>query len=140
MSGFVGKAVVALSKVSIHFRVAFAYLIPFTATHLTVRLVTSALFVPLIGLLLGAVVGFSGRSAVTDQDIVRLLLTPTGACIVLAAISIGIAAAVLEVAVMMHTLAIREMRVLPAVRRGLAFVIPRFHECCDSVSGFSCVF
>ena len=120
------KAVVALSKVSTHFRVAFAYLIPFTATHLTVRLVTSAVFVPLIGLLLGAVAGFSGRSAATDQDIARLLLTPTGACIVLFAISIGIAAAVLDVAVMMHILATRQMSVLPAVRRGFAFVVPRF--------------
>lgn len=126
MSGLVDKAVEVLSKVSTHFRVAFAYLMPFTATHLTIRLVTSALFVPLIGLLLGAVVGFSGRSAVTDQDIARLLLTPTGACIVLTAISIGIAAAVLDVVVMMHTLATREMLVLPAVRRGLAFVVPRF--------------
>ena len=118
----------ALSKVSDHFRVAFAYLMPFTATHLTVRLVTSALFVPLIGLLLGAVVGFSGRSAVTDQDIARLLLTPTGACIALAAISIGIAAAVLDVAVMMHILVTRETRVLPAVLRGLAFVVPRLRR------------
>jgi len=125
-SGVVDKAVVVLSKVATHFRVAFAYLLPFTATHLTVRLAASALFVPLIGLLLGAVVGFSGRSAVTDQDIARLVLTPAGACIALAAISIGIAAAVLDVVVMMHTLAIREMRVLPAVRRGLAFVVPRF--------------
>lgn len=126
MGGVVDKAVVALSKVSTHFRVAFAYLMPFMATHLTVRLVTSALFVPLIGLLLGAVAGFSGRSAVTDQDIARLLLTPTGACIALAAISIGIAAAVLDVAVMMHTLATQEMRVLPALRRGFAFIVPRF--------------
>ena len=123
-----GKAVVALSKVSNHFRVAFAYLMPFTATHLTVRLVTSALFVPLIGLLLGAVVGFSGRSAVTDQDIARLLLTPTGACIALAAISIGIAAAVLDVAVMMHILVTRETRILPAVLRGLAFVVTRLRR------------
>ncbi len=89
------------------------------------RLVTSALLVPLTGLLLGVVVGFSGRSAVTDQDIARLLLTPAGACIALAAISIGIAAAVLDVAVMMYTLATREKLVLPAVRRGLAFVVPR---------------
>ena len=69
---------------------------PFTGIHLTVRLVVSALFVPLIGLLLGTVVGFSGRSVVTDQDIARLLLTPAGAFAVLAAISLGIAAAVLK--------------------------------------------
>ena len=80
MRGAVGDAMAALSKVSAHFRAAFAYRMPFTATHLAVRLVTSALFVPLIGLLLGTVVGFSGRSAVADQDIARLLLTPAGAC------------------------------------------------------------
>ena len=126
MRAAVGDAMAALSKVSAHFRAAFAYRMPFTATHLAVRLVTSALFVPLIGLLLGTVVGFSGRSAVTDQDIARLLLTPAGACIVLAAISLGIAAAVLDVTVMMHTLATREPRVIPAIRRGVAFVVPRF--------------
>src|SRR3954468_15465473 len=107
----------ALLKVSGHFRATFAYLMPFTATHLTVRLVTSALFVPLIGLLLDIVVGFSGRSAVTDQDIARLLLNPVGACAALAAISLGIAAVVLDVTVMMHTLAMHEMRVIPAIRR-----------------------
>ena len=126
MRGAVGGAIAAPSKVSAHFRAAFAYLMPFTGTHLTVRLVVSALFVPLIGLLLGTVVGFSGRSAVTDQDIARLLLTPAGACAVLAAISLGIAAAVLDVTVMMHTLATRELRVIPAIRRGIAFVVPRF--------------
>src|SRR5687767_6638245 len=88
--GAMGEAVAALSKVSTHFRVAFAYRMPFIATHLTVRLVTSALFVPFIGLLLGAVVGFSGRSATTDQDIARLLLTPAGAFALLAAITLGI--------------------------------------------------
>ena len=116
----------ALWQVSAHFRAAFAYLLPFAATHVAVRLVTSALFVPLIGLLLGIVVGFSGRSAVTDQDIAWLLLTPTGACTVLAAVSLGIAAAVLDVAVMMHILATREMRAIPAVLRGAAFVVQRF--------------
>ena len=116
----------ALSKVSAHFRAAFAYRMPFTATHLVVRLITSALFVPLIGLLLGTVVGFSGRTAVTDQDIAQLLLTPAGLCIVLIAISLGIAAAVLDVTVMMHTLTTRELRVLPAIREGVAFIIPRF--------------
>ena len=126
MRGAMGEAMAALSKVSTHFRAAFAYRMPFIATHLAVRLVTSALFVPLIGLLLGTVVGFSGRSAVTDQDIARLLLTPAGACTVLAAISLGIAAAVLDVTVMMHTLATREPRVIPAIRRGVAFVVPRF--------------
>jgi glycerophosphoryl diester phosphodiesterase len=124
--GAMGEAVAALSKVSTHFRVAFAYRMPFIATHLTVRLVTSALFVPIIGLLLGTVVGFSGRSATTDQDIARLLLTPAGAFAVLAAITLGIAAAALDVTLMMYTLAIREPRVLPAIRRGLAFVVPRF--------------
>ncbi|MDI7865212.1 hypothetical protein MRS76_25240 [Rhizobiaceae bacterium n13] len=74
-----GKAMAVLSKVSTHFRVAFAYRVPFIVTHLAVRLVTSALFLPLIGLLLGTVVGFSGRSATTDQDIAHLLLTPAGA-------------------------------------------------------------
>ena len=80
------KPMVGLSKVAAHFRVAFAYRMPFIATHLAVRLVTSALLMPLIGLLLGTVVGFSGRSAVTDQDMARLLLTPAGTCTVLAAI------------------------------------------------------
>ena len=87
MRGAVGDFIAAVSKVSAHLRAAFAYLLPLTATHLMVRLVASALFVPLIGLLPGSVVGFSGRSAVTDQDIAWLLLTPLGALVVLAAIN-----------------------------------------------------
>jgi glycerophosphoryl diester phosphodiesterase len=51
----------------------------------------------MIGLLLGTVVGFSDRSATTDQDIARLLLTPAGAFAVLAAITLSIAAAALDV-------------------------------------------
>ena len=126
MRGTVGEAMAALSKVSAHFRAAFAYRRPFTAIYLAVRLVTSALIAPLIGLLLGTVVGFSGRSAATDQDIAWFLLTPAGACTALAAISLGITAAVLDVTVMMHTLATRELRVIPAIRQGIAFVVPRF--------------
>ena len=129
-----GEAVAALSKVSTHFRVAFAYRMPFIATHLTVRLVTSALFVPMIGLLLGTVVGFSGRSATTDQDIARLLLTPAGAFAVLAAITLSIAAAALDVTLMMYTLTIREPRVIPAVCRGLAFGLENHCGTCDFVT------
>jgi glycerophosphoryl diester phosphodiesterase len=124
--GAMGKTVAVLSKVTMHFRAAFVYRMPFIATHLTVRLVTAALFVPIIGLLLGTVVGFSGRSATTDQDIVRLLVTPAGAFAVLAALTLGIAAEVLDVTLMIYILAIREPRVIPAIRRGLAFVTPRF--------------
>ncbi|MEK1891447.1 MAG: glycerophosphodiester phosphodiesterase family protein [Phyllobacterium sp.] len=120
------EAIAALLKVSMYFRVAFAYRMPFIATHLTVRLVTSAVFVPLIGLLLGIVVGFSGRSAMTDQDIAWLLMTPAGALTALAAIALGIAAAALDIALMMYILAIREQHVIPAIRQGFAFVVPRF--------------
>ncbi|KQV29685.1 hypothetical protein ASC97_23225 [Rhizobium sp. Root1203] len=120
------KPMVGLSKVAAHFRVAFAYRMPFIATHLAVRLVTSALLMPLIGLLLGIVVAFSGRSAMTDQDIARLLLTPFGALAAAAALSLGIAAAALDVTLMMYTLAVRERHAFPAIRRGLGFVVPRF--------------
>jgi glycerophosphoryl diester phosphodiesterase len=116
----------ALSRILAHFQVAFAYRMPFTATHLTVRLVIAALLVPLIGLVLSSAIGFSDRSALTDQDIARFLLTPAGAFSALTAISLGIAAAVLDVTVMMHTLATRETRVVPAIRQGFAFVVPRF--------------
>src|SRR6478735_562863 len=119
-------ATAALPKVLGHLRAAFAYRKPFIATHFAVRLVASALFVPLIGMLLAAVVGFSGRSALTDQDIARILLTPAGALTVIAAISLGIAAAVLDITVMMHTLATHEPRIIPAMRRGVAFVVSRF--------------
>src|SRR6478752_2187816 len=126
MRGVAGETMAALSKVSTHFRVAFAYRVPFIATHLAVRLVTSALLVPLIGLLLGTVVAFSGRSAMTDQDIARLLLTPFGALAAAAALSLGLAAAALDVTLMMYTLAVRERHAFPAIRRGLVFVVPRF--------------
>ena len=135
-----GKAVAALSKVTTHFRVAFAYRMPIIATHLTVRLVTAALFVPMIGLLLGSVVGFSGRSATIDQDIARLLLTPAGAFAVLAALTLGIAAAVLDVTLMMYILAIREPRSSLRSVGGLPSSSRFFHAWYTSASGFSCAF
>jgi glycerophosphoryl diester phosphodiesterase len=126
MRGATREAMAMLSKVWTHFRVAFAYRMAFVAVHLSVRLIAAALFVPMIGLLFGIVVSLSGRSAMTDQDIARLLMTPAGAIAALAALTLGIAAAALDIALMTYTLAIREQHVLPAIRRGLAFVVPRF--------------
>lgn len=53
------------------------------------------------------------------------MFTPVGAGLGLVAICVGIVACVLDVVVMMRTLADREMRILPAMRQGLTFVALR---------------
>jgi glycerophosphoryl diester phosphodiesterase len=82
------------------YREALRLWLPFLTVHLFIRLVTTAILVPVVGLLLAATLAFSDQTAVTDQDIARFLLTPAGAAGGLAVVSLMIVAAVLDVAVM----------------------------------------
>jgi len=95
----------------------------FLSTHLFIRLVSAAILLPLIGALMQYTIGFSQQSALTDQDIARFLLTPTGAIGGLAVAALFLAALVLDVAVMTATLRSAESRPLAALRAGAGFAI-----------------
>jgi glycerophosphoryl diester phosphodiesterase len=118
----------AVAGVWIHFRAAFAYRLPLLASYLAIRLFSAALLAPAAALLLSVAIGLSGRSAVTDQDIAWFLLTPMGAIAALVAVTLGIAAAVLDVTVMTQVFVLHERRALPAVVRSFAFAVPRLPQ------------
>lgn len=108
------------------YRTALGYLASFTLIHLSVRLLVAAVVVPLSGILLALSLAASGRSAVTDQDIARFLLTPAGAAGGLTLVSMFIIAAVLDVAVMSDALRRGDRRPVPALLSGLWMVFRRF--------------
>lgn len=110
------------------YRTASRFLPAFTAILLAVRLVASAALVPLVGLLLGAAIAMSDQSALTDQDIAWFLLTPTGFLGALAAVSLTIAASVLDVTMMTVALARGQRRPLPALKQGFGHVLPRLPQ------------
>ncbi len=108
------------------YRAALGYLAPFTLIHLAVRLLVAAVVAPLGGILLALSLAASGRSAVTDQDIARFLLTPAGAAGALTLVGLFIIAAVLDVAVMSNALRRGDRRPVPALLSGLWMVLRRF--------------
>lgn len=105
---------------------ARGFLLPFLATHLALRLVVTALVLPLAGMLFGLAIATSDQSALTDQDIARFLLTPVGALGALGVASLLLAASVLDVAVMTVTLRSGTRSPLAALRVGAGAIAPRF--------------
>jgi glycerophosphoryl diester phosphodiesterase len=105
---------------------ARGFLPAFLATHLALRLVVSALILPLASALMGLAIATSDRSALTDQDIARFLLTPVGALGALGVVSLLLAASVLDVAVMTVTLRQRTRSPLAAIWAGAGAIAPRF--------------
>ncbi|MGS4946915.1 hypothetical protein ACVDG3_15660, partial [Meridianimarinicoccus sp. RP-17] len=55
------------------FHAALRFWRPLLLAHLFIRLVTTAVLVPVIGALLAGWLSFSNQSALTDQDIARFL-------------------------------------------------------------------
>jgi glycerophosphoryl diester phosphodiesterase len=115
-----------LREVAASYRAALRFLGPFTLVHLALRLIVAALIVPITGLLLAGAIATSDQSALTDQDIVRFLLTPVGFIGVLAMVSLAIMASVLDVAVMTNAFRRQEHNPLRALASGLWLIIARF--------------
>lgn len=82
------------------YRQAVAQAIALTALHLSVRLAVSVLILPLVGLILGLALRWSGDPALTDQEIAGFILSPAGAVGALTVAGVLIVAAVLDVALM----------------------------------------
>ncbi|MGJ8585513.1 MAG: glycerophosphodiester phosphodiesterase family protein [Marinosulfonomonas sp.] len=89
-----------ISLVLSDFRAAWKLRQALIAIHVVILVLLSAIFVPVIGLVLQLVLSFSGQAALTDQDIARFLLTPVGFIGGLGVVSLVITAAVLDVAMM----------------------------------------
>ncbi len=114
-----------LAEVLNAFRRAWHLILPFLATHLVLRLIVTALVVPGASLLLGLTIATSDRSALTDQDILRFLLTPLGLLGGLAVASILLTASVLDVAAMTVTIRTGQHRPLAALRGAAVMIGPR---------------
>ncbi|MDJ0993145.1 MAG: glycerophosphodiester phosphodiesterase family protein [Dinoroseobacter sp.] len=89
-----------LKETIIRYREATAIWTPLFVVHIFIRLLISALLVPVIATILTVSLSMSGQSALTDQDIAWFLLSPAGAVAGLAVVSLLIVAAVLDLAVM----------------------------------------
>lgn len=97
----------------------------FTVAHVVLRIVASAVMIPLAGLALTLALSRSGQSALTDQDIALFLLTPEGFAGMLALFSILIAVAVLDLAVMTNALITGETTTRGTLVSGLRLLVPR---------------
>ncbi|MGA9433192.1 MAG: glycerophosphodiester phosphodiesterase, partial [Roseobacter sp.] len=87
-------------SILLSYRHALRLWVPLLASHIFVRLVATAVLLPLTGILLAFTLSFSDQSALTDQDIARFLLTPAGAIGALVVGAFVIIAAVVDVAFM----------------------------------------
>ncbi|MFO7724443.1 MAG: glycerophosphodiester phosphodiesterase family protein, partial [Oceanipulchritudo sp.] len=112
-----------LADVWSSYRQALRLVGPFVSIHVFFRLVSAAILVPLIGLLAGVAISFSGQTALTDQDIARFLATPTGAIGGLAVVSLLIVSAILDVALMTAILRSGVLHPLAALRTAIGFTL-----------------
>ncbi|NRB35675.1 MAG: glycerophosphodiester phosphodiesterase, partial [Rhodobacteraceae bacterium] len=88
-----------LSRVFHCYKAALGLWAPLVAGHLFIRLVVTAVMLPVIGGLLALTLLFSDQTALTDQDIAWFLLTPAGVIGAVVVLSLLIAAMVLDVVV-----------------------------------------
>ena len=101
---------------------------PIFAVHLFFTLLGVAILTPMLGLLLQGVLAMSGTSAVVDQDIAHLLLSPPGMAAAVVLVSVLLAIAGLELgALQAIAQASQHQRHLPAMaaaRYSLGHALP----------------
>ena len=105
------------------YRYALRLWAPLLASHVFVRLVATAVLLPLIGLVLAFTLSFSDQSALTDQDIARFLFTPVGA---IGAVIVGatiIIAAVVDVAFMTAVIRSEQGTIARSLRVAAGFLV-----------------
>jgi glycerophosphoryl diester phosphodiesterase len=98
---------------------------PLTVAHLANRMVLVAIITPLAAGVLRLGIGLSDQTALTDQDIALLLLSPLGLACALLVASVVIVGAVLNVAVMTGVIHSGRESALSALRAGLGRVVAR---------------
>lgn len=72
----------------------------FVGVYLALRLVAFAILTPAVGVLINLAVSVSSQSALTDQDIARFLLTPSGFIVAIAVASVFLVVEVFGFAIM----------------------------------------
>ena len=110
-------------SILLSYRHALRLWVPLLASHVFVRLVATAVLLPLIGALLAITLSFSDQSALTDQDIARFLLTPVGAIGALILGAFVIIAAVVDVAFMTAVIRAEQATVAKSLRIATGFLI-----------------
>ncbi len=91
--------------------------------YVALRLAAYAVIVPLLGVMINLGVSLSDQSALTDQDIARFLLTPTGFVVCIGLVSILLLNEVLSLAVMTAFLRAENAGAAQPVRAGLAAIL-----------------
>jgi glycerophosphoryl diester phosphodiesterase len=91
--------------------------------YVALRLAAYAVIVPLLGAMINLGVSLSDQSALTDQDIARFLLTPTGFVVCIGLVSILLLNEVLSLAVMTAFLRAENAGAAQPVRAGLAAIL-----------------
>ncbi len=110
-------------SILLSYRHALRLWVPLLASHIFVRLVATAVLLPLTGILLAFTLSFSDQSALTDQDIARFLLTPAGAIGALVVGAFVIIAAVVDVAFMTAVIRAEQGSVTRSLRVATGFLI-----------------
>ncbi len=114
-------------------REAWRFRGPLVAAHLANRLLLTAIIVPLAAAVLRLGISLSDQTALTDQDIALLLLSPIGLASAVVVASVVIVGAVLNVAVMTGVIHSGQEHALPGLRAGLGRVAAR----AQALFGFS---
>jgi glycerophosphoryl diester phosphodiesterase len=98
---------------------------PLIVAHLANRLLLAAILVPFAAGVLRLGISFSDQTALTDQDIALLLLSPIGFVCALVMVSAVMIGAVLNLAVMTGVIHSGQYSALPALKAGLGRVLAR---------------
>lgn len=114
-----------LGAVRDSWREAWRFRWPLTVAHLANRLLLAAIIAPVAAAVLRLGISYSGQTALTDQDIALLLLSPVGLVCVLLVASVLIIGTVLNVAVMTGVIHSGRESAFSALQAGLGRVVAR---------------
>lgn len=108
------------------FSVAWSQFWSLAAIHLTFRLLALAILAPTIGAIIALSIQLSHQKALTDQDIAAFVLSPVGAIVAIAVVSLVIASLILDFTAMSVALLLPDASPIVALRKSVAFVAANF--------------
>lgn len=108
------------------FSVAWSQFWSLAAIHLTFRLLAVAIVAPTIGLIIALSIQLSHQKALTDQDIAAFVLSPVGAIVAIAVVSLVIASLILDFTAMSAALLLPDASPIAILRKSVAFVAANF--------------
>ena len=117
-----------LREVLGYYRAAWAAIVPLLAIHLAVRAAVALFIAPLTALVLSLALTFADAPVLTDQDIAWFLMSPWGLAGGLLLASLSVAASILDVAMMSVVLRMGLGSPVHALRKSVAYLLPRLHR------------